>query len=167
MGLLGVYKSIASLVGPQMPLDEIVSQTYLLGTKRGIGPFPCTAQWMTKIKGTLGFDQFGTREGLSDPRTWQVIHAFHDLEREHILLENKIPCCLAAFTSDANGDISQGGCVKHSDSLNLTNERVQKRYYDPESKQGFNWVSSVKYDWDKNDIFHSRFTIPPRNKPKS
>ena len=121
---------------------------------------------MSKIKGNLGFDQFGTKEGLSDPRTWQIIQAFYDLEREHMLQESEIPCCVAAFTSDTSGDTSQGGCVKQSDSLDLTKERVQKRYYDPESKHGFSWVSSVKYDWDKEDIFHSRFTIPPCNKPK-
>ena len=165
MGLLGIYKSTASLVGPHMPLDEIASQAYLLGSKRGMGPFPCSAPWMTNIRGCLGFDFFGTREGLSDPRTWQMLRAFYELEREHMLRENEIPCCLASFSSDTTGDTSLGGYVKDPHSLNLTQERVQKRYYDPASKWGFDWVSSVKYDWDRGDIFHSRSTVPPRNKP--
>lgn len=165
MGLLAIYKSIASLVGPHMPLDEIISQSYLLGgTKRGMGPFPCTAQWMTEIRGSFGQIQWGTKEGISDPRTWQIIQAFYDLEREYMLRENEIPCCPAGFTGDASSDTSLGGCVKDSESLDLTKERVQKRYYVPESEQGFGWVASVKYDWDREDIFHSRFTVPPRNK---
>jgi len=162
LGLLAIYKSMATLVGHKMPLDEVASQSYLLGTKRVVGPFPCTAQWLSKIRASMGFDQFGTREGLGDPRTWQNIQAFYDLEREYMAkTEEEIPLCPAGFSSDAGGDTSQGGCVKSLDSLDLTNERVQKRYFDPESKYGFKWVADVKHQWDSADIFHSRFTIPP------
>ena len=94
-----------------------------------------------------------------------MLRAFYELEREHMLRENEIPCCLASFSSDTTGDTSLGGYVKDPHSLNLTQERVQKRYYDPASTWGFDWVSSVKYDWDRGDIFHSRSTVPPRNKP--
>jgi len=159
-GLLNIYKSCVDLVGHGMPIDMVASQNYFLGTKRVVGPFPGANQWSKKIRGTLGFDQFGPN--LSDPRVWQVIKAFYDLEREYILKpEKEMSLCLIAFTSDANCDTSEGGCIKSLPSLNLNDKRVQERYYDPDSKYGFDWVANVKHEWDDNDIFHSRFTIPP------
>jgi len=160
-GLLRIYKSGACLVGHGMPIDMIASQNYLLGTERVVGPFPCACQWTKKIRGSLGFDMFGP--DLSDPRVWQTIRNFYDLDHEYILEPGKeMGLCLIAFTSDANGDTSEGECVEYHPSLNLNDKRVQERYYDPDDTNfGFDWVANVKHEWDMDDIFHSRFTIPP------
>ena len=75
---------------------------------------------------------------------------------------NQKNVCMISFPADTNGDTSKGGCTKSKSSLDLNDSRVQERYYDPDSEKGFDWVASVKYDWDTEDIFHSRFPVPPR-----
>jgi len=161
-GCLDIHNSTAALVGHGKPLDEIASQSYIFGSKRVVGPFPSTVQWGTKIRGNFGFDLYGSREGLADPRVWKNIQAFYDLEREYMLeSKNETALCLSSFTSDSNGDTSQGGCIKSRPSLDLKDKRVQERYYDLDSEHGFSWVAKVKHIWDSDDIFHSCFTVPP------
>jgi len=132
----------------------------LFGTKRNIGPFPSSVQWGRKMRGCLGFDTFGTPESLSDPRTIQMLNAFYDLEREYILKsDGATNTCMISFTADT----SKVGCTRpRFHGLDLNDPRVQARYYDPDSDKGFDWVAGIKHDWDKEDIFHSRFTVPPR-----
>jgi hypothetical protein len=72
--------------------------------------------------------------------------------------------CMISFPADTEGDTSMGGgCTEaKTPHLDLNDPRVQVRYYDPDSEKGFDWVASIKYDWDNEDVFHSRFTVPPK-----
>lgn len=168
IGFIEIFKSISkTLIGTNMPLDELAGQSMLFGTHRAIGPFPSSVPWSDKMRGVLGFDVFGTIEGLSDPRTWQHINAYKDLEHEYILkTQRSHPIGMTSFTFDSAGDTSEGkrdDCDHLNDCLDLTKPDVQRKYYDPESARGFNWLSNVKFNWDGDDVFHSRFTIPPQN----
>ncbi len=165
MGIMGIYKSQAKrLTDCTFPIDLLAVQNMLFGTKRNVGPFPSSVQWGRKMRGCFGFDKFGTPESLSDPRTYQMLNAFYDLEREYIFKsQGETNTCMISFTADTDGDTSKGGCTKpRFHGLNLSDPRVQVRYYDPDSDKGFDWVAGVKHDWDIDDIFHSRFTVPPR-----
>ena len=167
---MGIYKQHANrLLDKTAPVDLLVNQNLLFGTKRKIGPFPSSVQWGTKMRGCFGFDTFGTPESLSDPRTYQKINALIDLEREYMMTdpgEEFHPCKMISFPADTEGDTSSpigGGYTKAKiPGLDLNDKRVQARYYDPDSEKGFDWVASIKYDWDKEDVFHSRFTVPPK-----
>jgi hypothetical protein len=158
---MDVYKSMIELLSdPVNPLDQLVYQNMLFGTKRTIGPFPSSVQFGLKLRGDIGFDHFGTSEAISDPRTWQNIHALYDLEKEYMHQSN---VGNISFTCDTDGDTSKGGSVdKKFSGLDLNNPKVQERYYDRDSEKGFSWVANVKHEWDIEDVFHSRFTVPPK-----
>ena len=164
---MDIYKSMSKLLtDPLNPLDLLVNQSMLFGTKRAIGPFPSSVQFGQKMRGCFGFDQFGPLESLSDPRCWQNRQAMYDLEREYMMKSpEQSSICMISFTSDTNGDTSKGEGWDDNDCkslLDLNDPRVQERYYDPYSERGFNWVTSVKHEWDSEDVFHSRFTVPPK-----
>jgi hypothetical protein len=165
---MGIYKQHANrLLDKTAPVDLLVNQNLLFGTKRKIGPFPSSVQWGTKMRGCFGFDTFGTPESLYDPRTYQKINALVDLEREYMITDpgqEFNTCKMISFPCDTEGDTSMGGgCNKVKiPGLDLNDPRVQARYYDPDSEKGFDWVASIKYDWDNKDVFHSRFTVPPK-----
>ena len=166
MGIMGIYKQHAKrLLDKTAPIDLLVIQYMLFGTKRKIGPFPSSVQWGKKMRGCFGFDRFGSPESLSDPRTYQILNAFYDLEHEFMINgPGESNTGMISFTADTEGDTSiGGGCTKPKFSgLDLNDPRVQARYYDPDSEKGFDWVASIKFDWDNEDVFHSRFTVPPR-----
>ena len=160
---MGIYKQHANRVMDKTaPIDTLVIQNMLFGTKRKIGPFPSSVQWGVKMRGCFGFDTFGTPESLSDPRTYKMLNAFYDLEREYMMTDpGQTNTCMISFPADTEGDTSMCTNTK-TPHLDLNDPRVQARYYDPDSEKGFDWVASIKYDWDNEDVFHSRFTVPPK-----